>query len=148
MTNNGNACKTCLTKRRLGKLPGTCDDCHTTINMKPVNFVKRWCLAEDRGLVVPYARHYGKEAKSAHDSLGQGVACSDQSLNETVSSNDEQVLPDSTMTILNKLNQMGGVNSHPINGRHKQMRRCDLWITAYAKLSRNPGSYEVRIVIP
>lgn len=35
---------------------------------------------------------------------------------------------------------MGGVNSHPINGLHKQMRRLDLWITAYAKLSRNPGS--------
>jgi group II intron reverse transcriptase/maturase len=143
MKHNGNACKQPFSMRNHEKLSGIYDKCHTTINMKPVNFMGHWRRMEDRGSVVPNARHYGKGAKSTHDSdvnLDQGVACSDQRLNATVSSNDEQVQPDSTWTILNKLNRMGGINSHPINGLHKQMRRLDLWITAYAKLSRNPGS--------
>jgi len=143
MTSNGNACKQPFSIRNHAKLSGTYDISHTTINMKPVNFRRHWCCMEDRGPVVPNARHYGKGTKSTHDSdenLGQGVACSDQSLNATMSSNDEQAQPDSNWTILNKLNRMGGINSHPINGIHKQMGRLELWIAAYAKLSRNPGS--------
>lgn len=138
---NGSACKQPFSMRNHEKLSGIYDNRHTTINMKPVNFMRHWRCMEDRGPVVPNARHYGKGAKSTHDhdvSLDQGVACSGQSLNATVSSNDEQGQPDSTWNILSKLNRRG--DKHPINGLHKQMRRLDLWIAAYAKLSRNPGS--------
>jgi group II intron reverse transcriptase/maturase len=143
MISNGNACKHPFSMKHRAKLLGTYDNCHTTINTKPVNFIRHWSWMEDRGPVVPNARHYGKGAKSIHghdESLGQGVACSDQSLDATVSSNGEQVQPDRTWTIVNKLNRMGGENNHPINNLLKQMGSFDLWITAYAKLSRNPGS--------
>ena len=141
--NNGSACKQPFSTSHRAKLSGTYDLSHTTINMKPVNFMGHWRTMEDRGPVVPNARHYGKGAKSAHgtgENPGQGAAYSDQSLCATVSSNDEQGQPDSTWNILNKLNRMGGINNHPINGIHKQMGRLELWIAAYAKLSRNPGS--------
>jgi group II intron reverse transcriptase/maturase len=143
MKNNGSACKHSFSMKHHAKLPGTSDNCQRTINTKPVNFIRHWRWMEGRGPVVPNVRHYGKGAKSIHDldkCPGQGVACSDQSLNATVSSNDEQVQPGSTWTILNKLNRMGGDNNHRINGLHNKMGRFDLWITAYAKLSRNPGS--------
>jgi group II intron reverse transcriptase/maturase len=143
MINNGNTCKHSFNMRHHVKLFGTYDNCHTTINTKPVNFIWNWNRMEDRGSVVPNARHYGKGAKSIHDHdncSGQGVAYSDQRLDVTVSSNDEQAYPDSTSNILNKLNRMGNINNHPINNLLKKMRSFDLWITAYAKLTRNPAS--------
>jgi group II intron reverse transcriptase/maturase len=143
MTSNGSACKQSFSISQDAKLLGSYGTGHTTINMKPVNFVRHWCWTEDRGPVVPNARHYGKGAKSIHDHdtrLGQGIACSEESLNATVSSNDERAQPGSTWTILNKLNQMGQGNHHPINNLFKYMGYFDLWVAAYAKLSRNPGS--------
>jgi group II intron reverse transcriptase/maturase len=150
MKNNRSACKHSFSIKCHAKLFGTSDNCQRTVNTKPVNFIShpnthkmRWCWMEDRSLVVPNVRHYGKGAKSTHDSdksLGQGDASLDQSLNATVSSNDEQAQPGSTWTILNKLYRIAGDNSHPINGLYNQMGRFELWITAYVKLSCNLGS--------
>lgn len=141
--NNGNARKQSFSTKDREKLLGIYDSCHTTISAKPVKFCRRWSLQDDRGLVVPNARHYGKEAKSTHDhnkNVDQGVARPALRKDATVSANAEQAQPDRTWTILSKLNRMGVKSNHPINNLFKLISSFDLWITAYARLSSNPGS--------
>jgi hypothetical protein len=92
-TSNRSACKQSFSIYiQNAKLLGFCGKNHTTVNTKPVNFIRHWRWVEDRGSVVPNARHYGKRAKSTHDQdihLSQGVAHENQSLNIIASSNGE-----------------------------------------------------------
>ncbi|MEO1374954.1 MAG: reverse transcriptase domain-containing protein [Cyanobacteria bacterium J06635_10] len=115
-----------------------------TISTEPVNFARHYSTAEGRGLVVPIN---GKAAKSV-DEVNNGVTvCTTQDtahLNQRsatrVSSNDEQDFSRSVSESLNKLRRMGEECKHPINNLMKIIGNFDLWLAAYAKLSRNPGS--------
>jgi group II intron reverse transcriptase/maturase len=112
----------------------------STLCTKPVNLVKRWCFTGDRGSVVPWTRSYGKGAKSMDESQNsQDIAHPETIKGQRGSSNDEQINCRAA-AILEKLNRMGAENTHPINNLFKKMRCLDLWIAAYANLSRNPGS--------
>ena len=136
---NGSACKQSFSTDTSGaKLLGICESRHTTIMVKPVNFVKHWSLAEGRGLVVPCFRSIGKEAKPAHVASQQGAAHLIQSQDWRAPSNDgsEQ---DSTLKVIDKLNKIGTVKG-PINNLIKLLDDINIWVIAYAKLSRNPGS--------
>lgn len=110
-----------------------------TISMKPVNLMQHWSCTGGRGSVVPWARPYGKGAKSTNEYYTQDVA-HPENKSQSWSSNDERETPGRTAEILNKLNRMGKETSRPINNLIKIMRSFDLWTAAYANLSRNPGS--------
>lgn len=126
---------------RNGKLFGIgsykCSD--PTISMKPVNLMQHWSCTGDRGSVVPWARPYGKGAKSTDEYDTQDVAHPENE-SQGWSSNDERGIPGRAAKVLNKLNRMGKDSSRPINNLIKVMRCFDLWTAAYANLSRNPGS--------
>jgi group II intron reverse transcriptase/maturase len=152
LRSNGSAWTTSFSNAADGcdvaKLSGIYGTRHTTKFTVPVNFVTHWRGTEDRGFVVPrwrheLRRHYGKGAKSTHGTAlqpSQGVACSDPGSRDPVSSNGEQKNSDSTWAPLNLTDRLGGDHSHPLNGLIRLMARPGLWIAAYAKLSRNPGS--------
>jgi group II intron reverse transcriptase/maturase len=115
---------------------------YSTISMKPVNPAKNWNHAGDRGSVVPWARPTGKGTKSTHENPKgtQDVACPENK-SQSWLSNDERTTSGRAAEILKKLNRMGkDSKKKPINNLIKLMRCFDLWITAYANLSRNPGS--------
>lgn len=112
-----------------------------TINMKPVNPVKHWSDTGGRGSVVPWARPYGKGAKSTYENpKGTQDVAHPENKSQSWSSNDERKTSGRTTETLNKLNRMGKDSSRPINNLIKMMSCFDLWIAAYANLSRNPGS--------
>lgn len=122
-----------------------------TISTEPVNFarhyryttegighvVRQYCTAEGRGRVVPTI---GKAAKSADEKSYQDAAHPSLRFTTRVSSNDEQLRSCSASKSLNKLRRMGEESRHPINNLMKIIGNFDMWLAAYAKLSRNPGS--------
>ena len=62
-----------------------------TISMKPVNLMQHWSCTGDRGSVVPWARPYGKGAKSTDEYI-QDVAHPENE-SQSWSSNDEREYP-------------------------------------------------------
>jgi retron-type reverse transcriptase len=82
----------------------------------------------------------GKGATRTHDYNCQGVHYSDQSLDATVSLDNEQVQLGSDWNILNKLKRLSATIKGRINNVLKKLRCLDFWLTAYVKRKRKQAS--------